>query len=240
MTLHTIRIGVDYLKYSGRFYAVGIVVLFNILRYYYYHQYLGITSDTNLFIFAPFFIIIPWWAGMQYDKAKFYSEIDPLTNTYNRRIVEKQFQLLARKVKKVNGQIGIVMIDINDFKVFNDTFGHHKGDELLIEFASLLKRYTSKDDLVARWGGDEFVVVVPNIDVNFKSTYVEGLHQEFKKIRISESTSIKASVGFAIYPDNGETFETLINSADLEMYTSKKFAKLTQNIDVRKDFEHSI
>ncbi|WP_019412535.1 diguanylate cyclase [Paenisporosarcina sp. TG20] len=227
------------MQYRGRFYAVGIVVLFNILRYY-YMEYFDVPKEYNYLILAPLFLLIPWWAGKQYDRAKFYSEIDPLTETYNRRIVEKQFQILASKVKKGNGRVGIVMIDINDFKVFNDTFGHHKGDELLIKFASLLKRHASKDDIVARWGGDEFVLIVPNINENFKSTYPEGLNHELKKIRISESTSVKASVGLAVFPDNGETFETLINAADLEMYASKNFAKLTKKNDAHKVLENSI
>jgi diguanylate cyclase (GGDEF)-like protein len=120
---------------------------------------------------------------------------------------------------------GIVMIDINNFKGYNDTYGPDKGDQLLIEFAALLKQNASKHDLVARWGGDEFLLIVPNITKNFKSNYIANLHDEFKKIQFIGSTTIKASVGIAIYPENGETLETLINVADIEMYNSKKAMK---------------
>ena len=176
-------------------------------------------------ILGPIFLLIPWWAGKQYDRAKFYSEIDPLTNTYNRRIVKEHFQRLEHKIKKENGQIGIVMIDINNFKGYNDTYGHDKGDQLLIEFASLLKQHSAKNDLVARWGGDEFLLIVPKITENFESTYIAGLHNEFKKVQFTESTTIKASVGIAIYPNEGETLETLINMADTEMYNTKRIMK---------------
>jgi diguanylate cyclase (GGDEF)-like protein len=212
------------MQYKGRFYALGIVILFNILRYY-YQKYFDVPNQINYLILAPLFLLIPWWAGKQYDLAKFYSEIDPLTNTYNRRIVKEHFLRLEHKVKKENGRIGIVMIDINNFKGYNDTYGHDKGDQLLIEFASLLKQHASKHDLVARWGGDEFLLIVPNITENFKSTYIADLHTEFKKVQFIESTTIKASVGIAIYPKNGETLETLINAADIEMYNSKKAMK---------------
>jgi len=215
---------VDAVQYKGRIYALVIVILFNILRYY-YQKYFDMPNDFNYLILGPIFLLIPWWAGKQYDRAKFYSEIDPLTNTYNRRIVKEHFQRLEHKIKKENGQIGIVMIDINNFKGYNDTYGHDKGDQLLIEFASLLKQYASKHDLVARWGGDEFLLIVPNITEHFKSTYKEGLHNEFKKVQFTESTTIKASVGIATYPSDGEILETLINYADTEMYNSKRIMK---------------
>lgn len=225
--LYTTKEG-DYMQYKGRIYALGIVIMFNILRYY-YHEYFDVPNHINYFILAPLFLLIPWWAGKQYDLAKFYSEIDPLTNTYNRRIVKKQFQMLVHKGNKVHGRIGIVMIDINNFKGYNDTYGHDKGDQLLIDFATLLKQHASKLDLVARWGGDEFVLVVPNIEENFISSYIESLHNEFKKVQFIESATIKASVGIAIYPVDGETFETLIKAADIEMYNTKRIMK--NNID---------
>ena len=63
---------------------------------------------------------------------KYYSEKDPLTNTYNRRTVEQSFQKIAQTYKKENQKVGIIMMDLNNFKGINDTYGHHKGDELLI------------------------------------------------------------------------------------------------------------
>lgn len=220
------------MQYKGRIYAIAIVILFNILRYY-YEKYFDVPTDFNFLILGPIFLLIPWWAGKQYDLAKFYSEIDPLTSTYNRRIVKEHFQRLENKVRKEHGQIGIVMIDINNFKGYNDTYGHDIGDQLLIEFAALLKQHTSKYDLVARWGGDEFLLIVPNITEHFKSTYIADLHDEFKKVQFSEFTTIKASVGIATYPNDGETLETLINMADTEMYNSKRTMKNNKLDNVR-------
>jgi len=208
-------------QYKGRIYAVGVVILFNILRYFYYHQYLELPFKLNFFILTSIFLTIAWCAGRQFDRAKYLSENDPLTKTYNRRTVEQYFQKYKQKSKSRNHRIGVVMIDLNDFKEVNDTLGHHKGDQLLKEFASFLKDYSGNNGLVARWGGDEFSIVVPNIPANFESTYVEGLQKELRESHLMDSYKIGASVGYAIYPAHGETFETLIKAADLEMYKSK-------------------
>jgi len=109
--------------YKGRFIAVGIVIMFNILRYYYYHQYMGITFELNFFILTAIFLAVALMGGKQYDLVKFYSERDPLTNTYNRRVVEKVFNKKASSCKNKKQKLAIVLIDLNNFKGINDDFG---------------------------------------------------------------------------------------------------------------------
>lgn len=113
------------------------------------------------------------------------------------------------------------MIDLNNFKKVNDTFGHTKGDELIKHVAMILHQIVKKDDVIARWGGDEFLILAPKINGDFDSTYIPALQRALENSVIENLPSIGASVGFAIFPDQGESFQELIQKADREMYKSK-------------------
>ncbi|WP_438312809.1 GGDEF domain-containing protein [Sporosarcina sp. FA9] len=204
--------------YKGRVFAVGVVIMFNILRYYYYHQYMGLKFEPNFFILTVIFLTVAFIGGKQYDLAKFYAERDPLTNTYNRRVVEKVFNKKVSSCKNKKQKLAIVLIDLNNFKEINDEFGHKTGDELLRFVADILKKNAKKNDVIVRWGGDEFVHIIPNIKPDFKLDYIHTLNNE---LTLNEIPSMGASIGIAIFPDEGEDFETLIQQADMAMYEMK-------------------
>lgn len=208
--------------YKGRFFAVGVVGLFNLLRYYYYHQYLGLPFKANFFILTAIFLSVAWWCGKQFDLVQYYSEKDPLTNIYNRRTLEQSFPKLAMACKKEEKKLGIIMLDLNNFKEINDSFGHQIGDEVLVHVASILEELRRKDDCVARWGGDEFVILVPDCQKDFKSVYIEGILQTLKRGKIDKLPAIGASIGGSIYPDDGEALQELLKMADRAMYKEKK------------------
>ncbi|WP_254865271.1 GGDEF domain-containing protein [Solibacillus isronensis] len=196
--------------------ATGIVLLFNIIRYFYYHQYLALPFNWTFFILTAIFLGIAWVAGKQFDKVKYLSERDPLTGTYNRRTVEEYFHKAA-KISDIKKQsLGIIMLDLNKFKEVNDNYGHHKGDELLIQVAAALNTFVTKHDLVGRWGGDEFVVLVDNMKENTADAYVKEL-----QLAITLE-NVEASVGYAIYPKHGKSFQKLVQEADAYMYRDKK------------------
>ncbi|MGN7479020.1 GGDEF domain-containing protein [Solibacillus silvestris] len=210
------------MTYSGRILAIGIVLLFNLIRYLYYHQYLALAFNWTFFILTAFFLCVAWWCGKQFDNVKYLSERDPLTGTYNRRTVEQYFQKAAKICDIKKQTLGIIMLDLNNFKEINDEYGHHKGDELLIQIASALNKYVTKNDLVARWGGDEFIILVPNIEEEFAIDYVQKLQRAIT-LQSSESFSnVEASVGYAIYPQQGSSFQKLVQKADAYMYKEKK------------------
>ena len=209
------------MRYRGRVFAVGVVGLFNILRYYYYHRYLGLPFEASFFVLTAIFLSIAWWSGKQYDLAKYYAEKDPLTNTYNRRTVEESFERLSLISDKENSKLGIVMIDLDNFKGINDRYGHLKGDELLQQISLTLNKVSKKDDFIARWGGDEFLILVPSIDENFEVNYYQLLHKELESNDLFLNTKFTASIGVAIYPDHGVIFENLIQQADGRMYKMK-------------------
>ena len=209
------------MKYRGRLVSVAIVALFNILRYFYYHQYLAIPFKANFFVLTTIFLAIAWWCGKQFDRVKYYSEKDPLTNTYNRFTVESYFQKRKLRSQKDGERLGIVLTDLDNFKQFNDTYGHHKGDELIVHIASVLNQFAGRKDLVVRWGGDEFIILVNNIDDDFQENYASRLAKEIEDHTFNNDTPIKASIGVAIYPTQGTDFQELIQIADREMYQAK-------------------
>lgn len=214
--------------YKGRVSAVAVVISFNMIRYIYYHQYMGFTFEASFFILTAVFLTVAWIGGRQYDLAKFYAEKDPLTNTYNRRTIESEFKKYALVSKREDKKLGVVLIDLDKFKDINDNFGHHKGDELLRHVADVIKKTAKGNDLIVRWGGDEFVHIVPNIKSDFESSYVQKLKRELAKPNHLSLPSIDASIGIAIYPDEGESFEVLIQQADTAMYEKKAQSGLSR------------
>ena len=210
------------MSYRGRIFSVGVVFLFNLLRYYYYHVYFGLPFELSFFYLTFIFSIIAWWCGKQFDRAKFYSEKDPLTNTYNRRTIEQIFPKLIKSCTKENRKLAVIMIDLDDFKEVNDTLGHQQGDVLLKDIASLLQKVVGKENIVARWGGDEFVVFLHRMNGNSIASYIQKLQNE-RVERISlNATSEVMSIGLAVYPEDGTNLEALIQKADQAMYNAKR------------------
>lgn len=204
--------------YRGRIVAVGIVIMFNILRYFYYHQYMGVKFEPTFFILTAIFLLFALLGGKQYDLAKFYAERDTLTNTYNRRVVEKMFNKRISNCESKKQKLAVILIDLNNFKEINDEFGHKTGDELLRFTADLLKKNAKKEDVIIRWGGDEFVHIIPNSDPGFEFDYIHTLNNELTH---NEIPSMGASIGIAVFPDEGDDFDTLIQKADKAMYEWK-------------------
>ena len=168
-----------------------------------------------------FALIIAFLFGKQYDQVKFYSERDSLTGLYNRRFVTSAFPNVLSKVDKRNEKLSVLLLDCDNFKVINDTYGHIQGDQVLGEVSTLLLSKISKEDIAVRWGGDEFLLIVPNAD----EAKVRGILERFKRelSNISEKLQIDISVsgGFAVYPDEAKTLDELIQAADTKLYLLK-------------------
>jgi diguanylate cyclase (GGDEF)-like protein len=150
---------------------------------------------------------------------------DQLTNLANRRSIEQRIQLNME-----HGQtFCVVMIDLNGFKPINDTYGHLAGDELLKQFAAELKQYSRSGDLVGRWGGDEFIVVLSGNLLSTRAQTERVRQWVFGKYTINEGSEnpivihMDASVGAAEW-HRGQTMEELIAEADSKMYLEKEIA----------------
>lgn len=210
------------MQFRGRIFAVGVVTIFNILRYFYYHVYLALRFELNFFILTIIFLTVAWWCGKQYDRAKYYSEKDPLTDTYNRRTIEYIYPRLSESCLKNQSKLALLMIDLDNFKAVNDQFGHLAGDLLLKDIAASLQKMVLKDCYVARWGGDEFVVLIPGATSKSLDFYIKKLQIDKSYKNDLDSTLVGMSVGFAVFPDDGVELETLIQKADKAMYKKKR------------------
>lgn len=182
------------------------------------------------YIEVPIMLPVAWWLGKQYDKAKFYSENDPLTGIYNRRYVESAFAGIKTRAEQKGQSFALLLLDVNDFKLVNDHFGHKTGDEYLIHITNQLKKSVRKSDIVARWGGDEFLILSPDIHKkedldNILARIDQNLQQlSFNNINIS------VSIGSAHYPSDGKCFDDLIKVADKNMYQFKSQKKLRDTV----------
>jgi diguanylate cyclase (GGDEF)-like protein len=117
------------------------------------------------------------------------------------------------------------MIYLDHFKDFNDAFGHDGGDAVLKEFSQLLLARTRKVDIVCRYGGEEFLIVLPGASLADTLNRAENLLAELRSmtvvLRARQLQSVSASMGVALYPDHGETARSLIRAADDALYTAK-------------------
>lgn len=154
------------------------------------------------------------------------ASIDPLTKLYNRRHLEKYMEEQIRFSKSNNLHMSIIMLDIDFFKKFNDTYGHEAGDYVLMVFADTLKYNVREGDLTARYGGEEFIVVLPHTDLRGAYTVAEKIREKVEKISLTAIDSenpprITCSLGISCYPLHGNTIDKLIQSADKALYDAK-------------------
>jgi diguanylate cyclase (GGDEF)-like protein len=179
---------------------------------------------------------------------------DPLTDLPNRVLLIERLQSSITAAKRHNTRLAFLMIDLNNFKEVNDTLGHPEGDRLLKEVATRLPSALRESDTVGRLGGDEFGIVLPDIEeeqaVAVARKIMESLSPSFTLG--SQVLSVGASVGIAIYPDHGEDQSALIRHADIAMYAAKRSENkpvvydpeadqyTTQRLALMADLHHAI
>lgn len=150
---------------------------------------------------------------------------DILTDLYNRRYLEIVQNFLTSKSEKTRKDYGLFNMDVDNFKYINDTFGHLKGDEVLKEIGMIIKKITRKNELAFRIGGDEFLIMIPEVKaddelINMRKRFEKDFEIEFKK---SEFLSyLNVSIGVALFPKEGNDFDAVLKRSDNDMYEQKK------------------
>lgn len=155
---------------------------------------------------------------------------DALTSLPNRRLLADRISQAIARATRQNGQVGIMMLDLDGFKHINDTQGHRLGDMLLIETARRLVQCVRESDTVARVGGDEFMVVLPEIHgQNHLQTLAVKINNQIGDPFLIEGKDlfVSASIGLTLFPDDGANAETLLANADTAMYRAKSEGKNT-------------
>lgn len=153
------------------------------------------------------------------------SERDPLTDLYNRRHLEISLQRELARAARHEFPVSLIMLDVDHFKAFNDTNGHDAGDEVLRNVAHVLKRHTRAEDVACRYGGEEFLIVLPACPVDDAYSKAEAIREAIAQLHVLSRgialPRITASLGIACYPEDGERMEDLIAGADAALYRAK-------------------
>jgi diguanylate cyclase (GGDEF)-like protein len=154
---------------------------------------------------------------------------DPLTGLYNRRYLDETLSREILGARQKNDCLSIIMADIDNFKTTNDTYGHRAGDLFLVEIALLLKREVRETDIVCRYGGEEFVLVLPGATVDSAEKRAEEIRQKCAQLIVQhegKKLSITLSFGTATYPTHGEQGgEEIIMKADHALYDAKRMGR---------------
>lgn len=149
---------------------------------------------------------------------------DPLTKLYNRRFLQETLTRELAQAMRTQKPLSVVIIDLDHFKRINDAHGHYAGDRLLEALGDLLRSYTRGSDVACRYGGEEFVIVMPGAPLDVAAERADELRRAFAALRTSAGTtsfSATFSAGVASYPQNGETTDQLLDAADQAMYAAK-------------------
>jgi polar amino acid transport system substrate-binding protein len=145
---------------------------------------------------------------------------DKLTNIYNRRKIEELLQNEINRSERFHHSFGVAILDIDHFKKVNDTFGHQAGDKVLIELSKILRTQIRKTDFVGRFGGEEFVIICPESDIEGVYRVLESIRKEIENYDFKEMGQITASFGMSMLKEK-DTIESLLKRADVALYQAK-------------------
>jgi diguanylate cyclase (GGDEF)-like protein len=150
---------------------------------------------------------------------------DPLTGLFNRRYMEETLDVETRRAVRKEQSIGVIMLDIDHFKSFNDRFGHAAGDELLRSLAALTRTHLRGGDIACRYGGEEFLLILPEATREVALRRAEDLRERVKALEVkylqTDLGKVTISLGVAVYPEHGRTREDLLAAADAALYEAK-------------------
>lgn len=151
---------------------------------------------------------------------------DPLTGLYNRRYLAEMLEREVRRAVRAEQSLGVLMLDLDHFKKFNDTYGHDAGDTILREAASFLTRSIRVEDIVCRYGGEEFVVILPTADLNASHGRAERIRSKMRELTVLHQGQslgmVTVSAGVAALPQHGTSPKALLEAADAALYRAKR------------------
>ncbi|WP_025367604.1 GGDEF domain-containing protein [Thioalkalivibrio paradoxus] len=221
----------------GRTMTLAVVGLITVLYLYGWHALLGQTFygfevfAHVLFQLGPF-ALVAYLTSMLANDMNFsrrilrdLSETDGMTGVANMRAFYMAFERELLRAQRERTELSVMMIDADNLKETNDRFGHEAGNRLIVGIVDSMSSVLRRSDLIARYGGDEFVVLLPNTGLQAAGDAAERLRRSIERMAIDvEGTPLRAtvSVGYAGYPDTAHDLQELIALADQAMYRSKK------------------
>lgn len=163
------------------------------------------------------------------DTLKNQSIRDPQTGLFNRRYMEDSLVRELSRAERMGKTVVVAMVDIDHFKLLNDTYGHTAADAVLREWSELLKVKFRGSDIVCRYGGEEFVIILPDISPDDARQRLEQLRSDLARMVVREEghliQSVTVSIGVAYFPVHGRNSQSLLQAADHAMYRAKEMGR---------------
>jgi diguanylate cyclase (GGDEF)-like protein len=161
-----------------------------------------------------------------HEEAQRLSITDGLTGIWNRRYFQMQFRQVLATAARFNRTFSVLMLDLDHFKRINDTYGHRRGDEVLVEFAQRVTTMVREVDTFARYGGEEFACLLTETDINGAMTTAEKIREAVARDPLGDADGtplhLTVSIGIAAYPEHGDSFISLVEAADRALYRAKQ------------------
>jgi diguanylate cyclase (GGDEF)-like protein/PAS domain S-box-containing protein len=149
---------------------------------------------------------------------------DPLTGLYNRRFADEMLKQEKLAYKRYQTPFCILLIDLDNFKIINDVYGHDVGDKVLVAVANVLKRNVRESDIVARWGGEEFLILLRRIELEDAIKVAEKIRNAICQLKVPPVEGLTASIGVSCYSGEEDVYN-LVRKADLALYQAKAQGK---------------
>jgi diguanylate cyclase (GGDEF)-like protein len=170
------------------------------------------------------------WAAMAIENLRLSESVeklavtDDLTQVYNYRFLKMALKRELKRAARFGQELGLVMLDVDNLKGYNDRNGHLRGSYLLREMAGLLARQVRSFDLIAKYGGDEFTLILPQTGIEGSLTVAERMRRAVEEhaFPLEDPGGITISLGVSTFPRNGEDSQTLIRAADQALYVAKR------------------
>ena len=186
----------------------------------------------SITLFVTLSLIIPAMVGYRLidnhqiltEKIKRLAEEDYLTKLYNRRKIHEVVENEILRSRRYNSTFAVILLDIDNFKKTNDTFGHNIGDKLLVDIANIIRQTIRESDIAGRWGGEEFLVFCPQTGADGAFALAEKLRTNIAKYEFEEVGYKTASFGVAQI-ERSDTVQGLISRADTALYGAKNAGK---------------
>ena len=186
----------------------------------------------EVYIRLVFFMAISFFTGYIFEKANEQTYTmatqDSLTSLYNHQYFYRSLEHVIAKSSKGRSPVSLAIFDIDNFKCVNDKYGHLEGDRILKEISSIVKKNVRSEDIAARYGGDEIVILLPNVDREAAFAVCQRIKDIFQQsYRTQEGEEITLSVGIATFPVNAANSIQLFHAADKALYRAKNSGKNT-------------
>lgn len=216
--------------------AAAAAITFLFLRFHLFHRFQALTQwDAGFFMMLPWLMVLVWYIYRRiccYEKAlkslDKLARYDYLTDVYNRSEIYHHLERIFTKGKRYDRPLSVILLDIDDFKIINDQFGHQAGDEVLKSIATILQDSIRDADSVGRIGGEEFLVVMDETCLENAIIAAERLCRTIEKQPLkffNREIAVTASFGVAGIDNATDSIQDMIRHADMVLYEAKRRGK---------------